>query len=125
MMKDLEETIASTVQAAVQAQAKAKLIDALGGTDAMMDSFIRMICTRKVERNYKQVPLLDSLLEKAVDEAIRQIVADLLSENEQQIKAEVAKRVRADAKSVAEALVTRVLPQGSYRVNLKEIEPRD
>ncbi len=111
-MDDLTKTIATTVSSAIEAQAKAQFLAALGGTDELIDRFLKVAANYTVERNYKKIPLLDAVIQDAVQKVVIDLVNEMLQDERGRVKVELAKRLRSDAKTVAEQLVNNVFPAG-------------
>lgn len=117
-MKDLEETIAKTVQSAIESQAKAQLITALGGVDQVAEAMIRVLCNRTVERNYRKVSLLDATLEDAMKDAMKALVVEVFDEQRAEVRKLLAARIKKDAATIADAMVAS-MTASTYRFELR------
>lgn len=114
-MDDLTRTISQTVSSAIEAQAKAQFLTALGGTDHLISRFLAVAANSKVKRNNRDVPLLDAVIEDAVKKVVTDLVAEMLDENRDAVKKALAARLRSSSKDVADQLVDHVMKgQGIY-----------
>lgn len=111
-MQDLEKTIAQTVSAAIEAQAKAGLISALGGVDGVADAIFRTLMTRKVKVDYREIPMLDFVLQQSFTDAMKAVVNDIFNEQRDEIRRLIAARLRTDSKDLANTLVDRMFGKG-------------
>lgn len=123
-MDDLTKTIATTVSSAIEAQAKAQFLAALGGTDVLIDKFIQVAANYTVERNYRKVKLLDATIEDAVKKAVNELVEEMFAEHREQIKKELASRLRSESKDIAAKLVDHAIGAGR-RIHIQAISRED
>ena len=113
-MDDLTKTIATTVSSAIEAQAKAQFLAALGGTDLLIDKFLHVASKYTVKRDYRDVPLLEATISDQVQELVKQLVTEMVQDSREELKVEVAKRLRSNSKELAERLVDAAIGEGRY-----------
>ena len=101
---DLNETIA----AAVKARVEASVLEAFS-TDGVLQQYVAAALMQKIERKKdfrtEHVPYMQDVLEKAIQQASRAAVQDLIAEQQETITEEVRKALRRDAPVIAAALV--------------------
>jgi arginine deiminase len=117
-MKDLEQTIASTVQSAVQAQAKVALIEGLGGVERLADEMLNVLLKAKVKRDFREVRVIDAVLQDALRDEMKRLIEELFNEQRAEIRKLLTARIRKDASSIAEQIVGQ-MAASSYRFVLK------
>jgi hypothetical protein len=111
-MDDLTRTIEKTVASAIESQAKAQFLTALGGTDQLIDRFLHVASKYTVKRDYRDVPLLDATIQDTVQKVVKDLVAEMVDENRDELKKAIASRLRSNAKDVATQLVDSCLGEG-------------
>lgn len=121
-MEDLNKTIATTVASAIEAQAKAQFLTALGGTDHLIERFLAVAANTKVKRDYREIPLLDDVIHRTVEGVVKELIGEMVETERDALKAELAKRLRSDAKTIAAQLVEHIIPEGKgiyFTVNMR------
>lgn len=117
-MDDLTRTIERTVASAIEAQAKAEFLKALGGTDHLVDRFLKVASTYKVKRDYRDVPLLDACIEDTVTRVVGDMVNELVNEHRDDIKKAIASRLRSTSKDVANQMVDHVFGRSGLHIRV-------
>ena len=116
-MKDLEDTIKTTVQAAVQAQAKVALIEGLGGVDRLADKMLDVLLKGTVKRDYREVRIIDAVLQDALKDEMTRLIKELFDEQRDEIRKQLTARIRKDSAGIAEQIVGQ-MTASAYRFQL-------
>lgn len=125
MPVEIEKDLNATITAAVNARVEAEMMKALSG-DATIGAFVTAALAEKVDAKHDpygrapQITYLSKVLRDAIQAATKAAVEKLISEEIDNLEAEVRKALRRDLRRIAETLTQSLVSAAGkpYGVNV-------